>query len=147
MDAIDKRIVRMLKHHHIFTIATSRNNVPWCATCFYIYHETSHRIIFTSDKDTRHISEGIVQPEISGNIALETRIIGKIQGIQFSGFLSELTGEDYRSALKLYLKRFPYAAPFLGSTSLWKIEPSFIKMTDNSLGFGKKIIWNKESKK
>ena len=145
METIDKRIIRMFKKHHIFTLATSHDNRPWCATCFYVYDETSNRIIFTSDHDTRHINEGIVHYEVSGAIALETIIIGKIRGIQFSGTLTELTGEDYAIAMKQYLRRFPYAAPYVKSTSLWAINPDFLKMTDNRLGFGKKIIWHKNT--
>jgi uncharacterized protein len=141
MEAIDKRIIRMLKKHHIFTLATSSQNHPWCATCFYVYHEESNRIIFTSEKHTRHIAEGIAQTEVSGAIALETRMIGKIRGIQFSGTLAEMTGEDYTHAVKHYLKRFPYAAPYLKDTAVWAIAPAHLKMTDNRLGFGKKIIW------
>lgn len=144
MEEIDKRIIRMLKKHHVFTLATSHDNHPWCASCFYVYAENSNQIIFTSEKHTRHIIEGLNQPQVSGAIALETLVIGKIRGIQFSGTLAEITGEDYIYARKQYLKRFPYAAPFINDTALWEIKPSLLKMTDNRLGFGKKIIWFKK---
>ena len=145
MEAPDKRIVRLLRKHHVFTLATSCNNRPWCCSCFYMYHEPTNRVLFTSDQQTRHIAEGLLQPEVSGAIALETLIIGKIRGIQFSGTLTELTGEHYKQGLKLYLKRFPYAAPFIKDTALWAIGISHLKMTDNRLGFGKKIIWNSDT--
>jgi uncharacterized protein len=35
--------------------------------------------------------------------------------------------------------RFPVAA--LMDTRLWIVRLTFIKMTDNRLGFGKKLIW------
>ena len=35
---------------------------------------------------------------------------------------------------------FPYAA--LAELTLWAIAPDFMKFTDNTLGFGKKLIWN-----
>jgi uncharacterized protein YhbP (UPF0306 family) len=44
-------------------------------------------------------------------------------------------------AKSAYLKRFPYAA--LMNTSLWIVDVSYIKMTDNRMGFGKKLIWEK----
>jgi uncharacterized protein len=143
MNPIEKRMVRMLKKHHIFTLATSYENKPWCATCFYIFDETQQCIIFTSDKNTRHIMEGVEQPEVSGAIALETFVIGKIRGIQFSGFLEELVDEHYVAAKKQYLKRFPYSAPYIKTTALWVIKLTFLKMTDNRMGFGNKIIWSK----
>jgi uncharacterized protein len=143
METIDKRIIRLLKRHHIFTLATSCHDKPWCATCFFVYDEKNNQLLFTTEKDTRHGIEGMANSSVAGAIALETRVIGKIQGIQFSGDLVELTDEDYKASMKLYLKRFPYAAPFINSTPLWKIEPTYLKMTDNLLGFGKKIIWEK----
>ena len=39
---------------------------------------------------------------------------------------------------KKYLKRFPYAR--LMETTLWTLKLSFVKYTDNRLGFGKKLI-------
>jgi uncharacterized protein YhbP (UPF0306 family) len=40
-----------------------------------------------------------------------------------------------------YIKRFPYAA--VAPLNIWVIEPDFMKLTDNTLGFGKKLIWNR----
>ena len=45
------------------------------------------------------------------------------------------------AAKNIYLKAFPYA--LLHLETLWIIEPDFYKLTDNRLGFGKKIIWQK----
>jgi uncharacterized protein YhbP (UPF0306 family) len=76
-------------------------------------------------------------------VVLETPIIGKIRGIQFQGLVSEPEGEDLPLAKSAYLKRFPVA--MLMDTHLWMVELTHIKMTDNKLGFGKKIIWIKGS--
>jgi len=65
--------------------------------------------------------------------------VGKIQGIQYSGKIHDVEDERQRA---LYLKRFPYAVAM--NPTLWKIELHTIKMTDNTLGFGKKLIWNGE---
>jgi uncharacterized protein len=139
--APDKRIVKLFRQHHIFTLATSVNDQPWCATCFYVYDEENARLIFTSDLSTRHIAEGTNNPSVAGAIALETLIIGKIRGLQFTGQLTELTGQAYSPALKLYLHRFPYAAPFIKETALWALALTQVKMTDNRLGFGTKLHW------
>lgn len=42
----------------------------------------------------------------------------------------------------VYLKRFPFAA--LMDTTLWVLQIDYAKMTDNRLGFGKKLIWERE---
>jgi uncharacterized protein len=138
----DKQIIKFIRKHHILTLATSFDNKPYCATCFYSYIPEKNVFIITSDKSTRHIHEALKQDIIAGAITLETRIIGKIQGIQFTGKIEELTGEKLKESRKQYLNRFPYAKPFLNDTDFWHIIPDFFKLTDNNLGFGKKIIWN-----
>lgn len=143
MEPIDRRITRFFQKHHIFTLATASGNIPYVCTCFYVYLEPLNRIIFTSDYDTRHIRELDGQPLVSGAIALETLIIGRIQGIQFTGRASELKNEDYELALKAYLTKFPVAA--FKKLALWGIDLDFIKMTHNQLGFGTKLIWYKEN--
>lgn len=136
---IDKRIVEFIKEHHIFTLATSANNLPYTSTCFYVYLEEQNMFVFTSDHHTRHIKEAIAQNHVAGAVALETSMVGLIQGIQFTGIISELNGENLKIAQKAYLKKFPVAR--LMETHLWGIVPDFIKMTHNRLGFGKKLVW------
>jgi uncharacterized protein YhbP (UPF0306 family) len=137
---IDERIVKFFKKHHVLTIATSSGNVPWCASCFYVYMEDENALVFTSSKTTRHGSEFEVNSEVAGTVALETKIIGKIQGIQFSGVISEAEGGILDKAKSSYIRRFPIAA--LMDTHLWVVRLTHIKMTDNTFGFGKKLMWN-----
>ena len=142
---IDRRIIRFLRKHHVLTVATSVNDEPWCANCFYTYLEDENALIFTSGYETRHGKEFLENRLVAGSVALETRIIGKIRGIQFQGTVSEPEGRLAERAKASYLKRFPIA--MLMETTLWVVHLSHIKMTDNRLGFGKKIIWNKEDDK
>ena len=138
---IDKRITRFFRKHHVLTIATSVDNIPWCASCFYVYMEEENSLVFTTDLKTRHGSEFLKNNSVAGTIALETKIIGKIRGIQFSGTISEPEGALAEKAENTYLKRFPVA--MLMETRLWIVKLTFIKYTDNRLGFGKKLIWSR----
>ncbi|MCX6232473.1 MAG: hypothetical protein NTZ33_13130 [Bacteroidetes bacterium] len=137
---IDERIITYIAEHHIFTLATSNNNLPYTATCFYVYLPELNMFVFTSDTTTKHISDTVEQSYVAGAIALETSIIGKIRGIQFCGPIKRLTGKELTQAKKVYIHKFPIA--MLAKTTLWGITPDFIKMTDNRLGFGKKLIWD-----
>jgi uncharacterized protein YhbP (UPF0306 family) len=139
MNQIEKRVIEFIAEHHIFTLATSKNNLPYACTCFYTYLPEENLFVFTSDKTTKHIADIEQQSMVAGAIALETSIIGKIRGIQFTGTIRELEGKELSIAHKAYIKQFPIA--MLAKTTLWGIVPNFIKMTDNRLGFGKKIIW------
>jgi uncharacterized protein YhbP (UPF0306 family) len=143
MELPEKQITEFIRKHHIFTLATSALNIPYVCTCFYVYVEELNMFVFTSDHGTRHVDEMLVQPVVSGAIALETTMVGKIQGIQFTGKSIELSGELYEKAEKVYLHKFPIAN--FKKLTLWAIVPGFIKMTHNRLGFGKKLIWKHES--
>lgn len=137
---VDERIIKFIKRHHTLNLATvSAEGLPYCAACFYAYDDKRNRLIFTSDEATRHAQEMEQNPNVACAITLETRIVGKIQGVQICGKAER--GDDKDKAL--YIKRFPYAV--VASLTIWAVEPSFIKLTDNTLGFGKKLIW--ESKK
>jgi uncharacterized protein len=138
----EKRITEFIKKHHVLTLATTSATEPWCCNCFYAYLEDENALVFTSDKDTRHVKEFLLNTNVAGSVVLETRIIGKIQGIQFTGNVSKPEGEMMDKCHKRYLRRFPYAA--LMETSLWILNLEYIKMTDNRLGFGKKLVWGRQ---
>ena len=140
---VDNRIIRFLRKHHVLTIATTVDNEPWCANCFYVYLEEENALVFTTDTDTRHGKEFIKNPLVAGSVVLETMVIGRIRGIQFQGMVSEPQGELLLKVKSAYLKRFPVAA--LMDTRLWVVKLTYIKMTDNRLGFGKKIIWTHDT--
>ncbi len=142
MSSIDQRIIDFIRKHHVLTLATSCDNIPWCANCFYTYMEDENLFVFTSDDTTRHIKEVLKNQTVAGNIVLETKIVGKIRGIQFNGTMLKPDGDLAKKAKKAYLRRFPYAA--LMKTALWIMEPTYLKLTDNRLGFGKKLIWEKD---
>ena len=140
---IDSKVIRFFRKHHVLTIATTVGNEPWCANCFYVYMEEENALVFTSDYETRHGKEFLKNSLVAGSVVLETMVIGKIQGIQFQGIISEPDDQLLSKAKTAYLKRFPVAA--LMDTHLWIVRLTFIKMTDNRLGFGKKLIWNVDS--
>ena len=136
---IDKRIVDFIKRHHVLTLATATSDgVPYCAACFYAYDKERNRLIFTSDDKTNHAQQMLQNANVAIGITLETRVVGKVQGVQICGKVERGNEEDK----KVYIKRFPYAA--LAPLNIWAVEPSFIKLTDNTLGFGKKLIWNNQ---
>lgn len=146
MHPIDDRILEFIADHHILTLAVTRDKAPYCATCYYAWLQEGSCFVITSDPSTRHIRD-ITESgnfRVAGAIALETRIVGKIRGIQFTGVIHELTGAAMETARKRYLKRFPVARLMPG-LHLWSVVPDFIKLTDNRLGFGTKLTWTPES--
>ncbi len=141
MQTIDSKIIEFINEHHVLTLATSRNNEPYCANCFYVYLEDENVFVFTSDAETKHIQDVEIQNKVAASIVLETTMVGKIQGLQITGLLSMPENDIKQKISKTYLKKYPFAV--LMKTTLWVLSPDFLKFTDNRLGFGKKIIWQK----
>lgn len=140
-EPIDKRILDFIGEHHLLTLAVSHQNTSWCASCFYVFLPEKPLFVFTSDEDTRHITDfrSNENQEVSGTIALETKMTGQIRGIQFAGKMRLLEGALLASARKAYIKKFPVAR--LAPLHLWGLHPTLLKFTDNRLGFGKKLYW------
>ena len=148
---MDRKIVEFLRGHHVATLATSISSitsdiavtVPWVAHCFYVLLEDEASLVFTSDVDTRHGKEMLENQVVAVGVALETKTVGKIRGVQIEGNARQLdTKTDfYKKAKTAYLKAFPYAV--LMKTTLWAVDIQTAKLTDNRLGFGKKITWQR----
>ena len=136
---VDQQIIDFINEHHLLTLATSQNKTPYCCNVFYVYDVTNNQLIFSSDIKTKHAQEFTLNPNVAGSIALETKEITKIQGVQLLGKITELKGGDLKDAKKQYLQAFSYAR--LMKPHLWAMRLTFIKMTHNKLGFGKKLIW------
>ena len=133
----DQRIVKFIKRHHVLTLATTNEaGEPYVANCFYAYDAKRNRIVFTSDETTRHGYEMASRGSVALSIVLETRIVGRVQGIQATG-IAERGDEEAHAC---YIKHFPYAA--VAPLTLWMVRPTMFKLTDNTLGFGKKLIWH-----
>ena len=173
---MDQKIIRFLRRHHVFTLSTVSELGCWTAHCFYAFMPDNQALVFTTDPGTRHGSDMLQNPMVSGGIMLETKVIGKIRGIQFSGqaihlennvttslagapadatslpsdplqhpihnpMRAPLAGEG--ESRMAYLKRFPFALAV--KPDLWILYIDYIKMTDNRLGFGRKLEWRREA--
>ena len=133
---MDERFIKFIKKHHVLTLATvNSEGMPYVANCFYAFDAKRNLFVFTSDLATRHGAEMAANSSVALSIVLETRIVGRVQGLQVTG--RALRGDD--EARKCYIKRFPYAAA--ADLELWMVEPTLMKLTDNTLGFGKKLVW------
>lgn len=132
-----KSIETFLGKHHLLSLATSGERL-WCASMFFAYDAQEIVFIVASDPDTEHMGNVLKNRYVAGTVALETKTVGKIQGIQFCGEMTLCDkGED------IYFKAFPFARVM--NPTLWTIRLDEIKMTDNTLGFGKKLIWKRDS--
>lgn len=136
---IDERFAKFIAKHHVLTLATvNSEGKPYIANCFYAYDKRRNRFVFTSDLTTRHGQEMAENRRVALSVVLETRVVGRVQGLQVEGIAEQ--GDE--EAKRTYIKRFPYAA--VAPLTLWMVEPTMLKLTDNTLGFGTKLIWQSE---
>lgn len=138
---MDANILNFISTQKNLTLATSINNQPYCANCFYAFNKNDYSLIFKSSADTEHIKQLKENPFVGGTILPDISKVGNIQGIQFKGVYGLMTEKEIEEAKSIYYSKFPFARAVSGE--FWKIKVDWIKMTDNTLGFGKKLIWNK----
>jgi uncharacterized protein len=139
---MEERIVKFIEKHRILSLAVSDENGPYCCTLFYAFDAGRSNFYFMSSEETKHILLAKANAAVAGTLVSADVSIARLQGIQFTGrFFKPAEGLLYE-AKKIYLHKIP-AAAFM-SSSFWAIEVDFLKMTDNTLGFGKKLIWERE---
>ena len=139
---MDEAIRRFLSRHHVMTLATVDDaGEAWCSNEFYALDAGRGLLIFTSDPKTAHAAHMSVKPEVAASVVLETRVVGRVQGCQIRGRAAQADDE----ARRRYLRRFPYAAAMLATTEVWALTVDYVKFTDNTLGFGKKLVWQRDT--
>ena len=141
---IDQRILDFIGEHHVLTVAcVSREGALWCANAFYVFDPQEEAFIITSEAKTRHAQLFLENPQVTGSVVLETEEVGKIRGLQFAGTVRRCDGGLFDRCRLKYLKRFPYAV-FKGG-EVWLLTPDQMKYTDNRLGFGKNLLWERDA--
>lgn len=136
-----KEIRAFIARHHVLTLATTEDGQPHCSNMFYAYIPERNVFVFTSERHTLHASQALKNPQASASIVLETRVVGKVRGLQLRGEVRPVNESDEKHTKAAFLHRFPYTV--VTELYLWVFTPGWMKLTDNTLGFGKKIIWQK----
>lgn len=133
------KIIAFLRKHHVAHIACTDEDGIWCTPLFYALDENNLALIVASKESTRHARALISAPKTGGSVALESSSVGLLQGVQFEAIWSE-ANEDSRA---IYFSAFPFARAML--PKLWNIKITYAKLTDNRLGFGKKLEYFMDS--
>ena len=139
---MNQAILTYLKKMKVFSLATSENNIPYSANCYYAFDENTISLLFLSDTKTRHIKEAIKNLNVAGTISSTAKTVATIKGVQLTGKFIVPTTNEKEKFYAIYYKRFPFAK--LKPAPIWGVKVDYIKMTDNTLGFGTKLMWEKE---
>lgn len=128
-----------LKKQHVLTYCAGAGESLWCANAFYIFDQEDVAFYLLSETTTRHGQLIGQQAMTAGTINCQPKNIALIRGIQFRGEIRLLDEEAAAVPRESYNKRFPIARAM--PAPMWMIRLDELKMTDNTLGFGKKLHW------
>jgi uncharacterized protein YhbP (UPF0306 family) len=117
--------------------------IPYCFSCFFAYDPDEQLICFKSSPAAHHSSlvndgtlvAGTINPDKLNRLA--------IKGIQFRGMVLDNDEVLKNRVRSLYHSRFPFSIAMPGE--MYVIKLLSIKMTDNTLSFGKKMHWAKDA--
>jgi uncharacterized protein len=138
---MDLNIESFITEQKNLSFCTSVNDNPYCASCFYAFVAEGNYLVFKSKRNTKHIANALVNDQVAGTIIPDISKVGTVKGIQLTGKFISPTGDLLKKAQSLYYSKFPFAISIPGE--IWSIELLTVKMTNNKLGFGKKLFWSK----
>ncbi len=137
---MDERIVDFLEGQKVAMICcVDEESKPYCFSCFYAFDKEKALFYFKSSASAHHSALLRSNPAVAGGVQPDKLNPLAIKGIQFTGSVIDPKNELSFDAAKIYHKKFPFALAMPGE--VWTIQSEMIKLTDNSIGFGKKTIW------
>ncbi len=134
-----QQIVHFLNKQHVLTLCAGNGIDMWCANCFYVFDAERMALWLMTETHTRHGELMLQNSRVVGTIAPKPKTIALIRGVQYSAEAVMLSGDEERFARARYCKRFPIAKVM--KAPVWQLNLQEVKMTDNTLGFGKKLHW------
>jgi uncharacterized protein len=136
-------ISRWLTKQHVVSWCVASEGELWCANAFFVYDADRVAFYLLSDTTTRHGQMTGTHAPVAGTVNGQPKTVALIRGVQFKGEIRLLEGEESDEKRALYNRRFPVARML--SAPVWEIRLDELKFTDNTLGFGKKLHWLRES--
>lgn len=119
------------------------NNVmqPYCFTCYYLFNSTEQLLYYKSSFNTTHSVNILANANVAGTILPNKLNKLQVMGVQFEGIVLHTDDPIVQVASIAYHKKYPMALAVPGS--VWVIQLNHIKYTNNALGFGKKLHWER----
>jgi uncharacterized protein YhbP (UPF0306 family) len=138
------QITRFIKGQRCASMCcTEPGGDPYCFSCFYAFNPEEGLLYIKTSPTAHHARLMSERPQVAGTIQPDRLSVLAVKGIQFSGYLLPAGDELCADASGRYHRRFPMAMAVPGE--VWAIRLTRIKMTDSTIGFGKKISWEREA--
>lgn len=134
-------ITHFIGKQHVLTLCAGNGLDMWCANCFYVFDAEQMALWLMTETHTRHGELMLQNARVAGTIAPKPKTIALIRGVQYRAEAVMLSGDEEALARARYCKRFPIAKVM--KAPVWQLNLQEVKMTDNTLGFGKKLHWTR----
>lgn len=136
---LPKDILDFLASEHIFNLAVCTKDGAYAASCFYVFSPKDASLIFASDPRSMHIRASDEFNKVAASITLNTSDISSIKGVQITGIIKSAS----KPQRLLYAKHYPIVLAM--KAQIYSLEMSWIKFTNNTLGFGNKSVWTRNA--
>src|SRR3989338_4075070 len=140
---IKSKILEVLSHGHLMSLATVDDGGPWVADVVYVYDE-GFSIYWMSDPEVRHSKAILENAQVAGTITISNKSKEPNLGLQFTGKAEKIDGSRYDLAIKHRTKR-GYPEPketddVLQSDSWYVLRPDKIELIDEeNYGYKKSL--------
>lgn len=150
MDDLTLRLKQFLAAHTTLTLATlAEDGRPQAAPIFYAETDDMS-LIFISEPKVRHSRNVARDGRVAAAIYADGQQWQTIRGVQLEGICTALSGEAAAAAQAVYLAKYPFIAAdsmlagLLPRVTFYKISSTWLRLIDNSRGFGYKEEWKRE---
>lgn len=139
---MNETIIHFIQQQHCATICTvDATGKPYCFSCFYAFNSTEGVLYFKSSAHSHHAILMKNTRFIAGTVLPDKLNTVFIKGLQFEAVVLDTSQPLVKQTLGIYLNRHPLALAIPGD--IWAVQINHIKMTDSTLGFGKKLEWHR----
>ncbi len=143
---MNETIIHFLQEQTCASICCiDKTGKPYCFSCFYAFNSTAGILYFKSSGNSHHAGLMKENPFVSGTILPDKLNKISIKGVQFEAIVLNTEQPLVKRSLGIYLAKHLLALAIPGE--IWALQLNHIKMTDSTLGFGKKICWDRELEK
>ena len=139
-----RRIKEFLAVHTTLTLATvAETGQPQAAPLFFAETETLD-LIFISEQKARHSQNIARDQRVAATVYTDGQSWQSIQGLQLEGRCEALSSDAAQAARDVYLAKYPFIAEnklltgMLDKVTFYKISPVWVRLIDNTQGFGHK---------
>lgn len=123
-------------------MAIVADGLPYCAPVFYVWDNSKNYFIIKSSATTKHFTGAVSTGIVAGSVLPDVTEITHIQGLQFTGTCKVPSDtEEELLVRKQYYSQYPIGKLIDGDFLI--MTPEKFKFTDNRMGFGKKLLWEK----